>query len=180
MGPVTVEHAVLQRLRGLLAGGQRFSVRKCRTHCHLQLPPLKRIAAVQARLEALNLGKPVRVKHNLEGEQPVDVEIYLTGHEADLTPLMALTDLKRLVLNNCLPWQDASCVKFLPLEELTISEDAAYKNHRTLRAINRSAPSTVYLQSSSGGNWGWITTSLAVPWEVLLRFLDSQTKKARP
>ena len=99
------------------------------------LPPLKRIAAVQARLEALNLGKPVRLKHNLEGEQLVDVEVYLTGHEVDLTPLMALTDLKRLVLNNCLPWQDTSCVKFLPLEELIISEDAAYKNHRTLRAI---------------------------------------------
>ena len=34
-----------------------------------------------------------------------------------------------------MPWQDLSCLKFVPLEELTCSEDALYKNQNTLRVI---------------------------------------------
>lgn len=100
-----------------------------------QLPTDKRVTAVQTKLNALNEAGQVRLTHKLEGEHLAQVEAYLTGKAADLTPLMALTDLKKLFIYESVPWQDLSCLKFLPLEELTCSEDAAYKNNGTLRAI---------------------------------------------
>jgi hypothetical protein len=54
--------------------------------------------------------------------------------EAQATAIL-LTDLKKLVIHESVPWQDLSCLKFLPLEELTCSEDTAYKNNCTLRTI---------------------------------------------
>jgi len=90
---------------------------------------------VRERLDALNRGNPVRLNYTPDGDKLTELEAYLTGRNSDLTPLMALTHLKRLVLHNCLPWEDLSCLKFLPLAELTCAEETAYKNHRTLRSI---------------------------------------------
>ncbi len=100
-----------------------------------QLSPVERVAAVQAKLDELNGADQVRLKHKLKGEHLAEVECNLADKAADLTPLMAFTDLKKLALHDGVPWQDLSCLKFLPLEELTCSEDAAYKNNGTLGAI---------------------------------------------
>jgi len=100
-----------------------------------QLKPIKRFAAVIAKFDELHGSRSVRLAPKLQGEVVTGVEVYLADHFRALTPLMALTELKNLTLHECVPWQDLSCLKFLPLEELTLSEDAAYKNNRSLRAI---------------------------------------------
>jgi serine/threonine protein kinase len=101
-----------------------------------QFPAGDRLAAVQAKLHALNGAGQVRLSSKLEEQRLDEAEVFLAGKVADLTPLMALTELRKLALHNCLPWQDLSCLKFLPLEELACSNDALYKNQNTLRGIS--------------------------------------------
>jgi len=100
-----------------------------------QLSPANRLVAVLGKLDELNGADQVRLTHKLDGERLAQAEAYLGGKTADLTPLMALDSLNKLTLYGCLPWQDLSCLKFLPLEELTCSDDALYKNQNTLREI---------------------------------------------
>src|SRR5690606_9315582 len=100
-----------------------------------QLPPGERFTAVQTMLGNLNGFNRVRLTAQLEGKHILELGCHFISGEADLTPLMAFTDLKKLALHDCVPWQDLSCLKFLPLEELTCSEDALYKNQNTLRGI---------------------------------------------
>ena len=100
-----------------------------------QLSPVERVTAVRGKLNELNGAGQVRIVQKEEDGHLDQCEVYLTDKAADLTPLMAFTDLKKLALHDGVPWQDLSCLKFLPLEELTCSEDAAYKNNGPLRAI---------------------------------------------
>ena len=100
-----------------------------------KLKPIDRFSAVVAKLDETHGAGVVRCAPKLEGQTLVEVEVHLASKDADLTPLMALTELKKLTLHDCVPWQDLSCLKFLPLEALTCNEDAAYKNNRSLRAI---------------------------------------------
>lgn len=90
---------------------------------------------MQTKLDELNGAGQVRLAHKLDGEHLVQAETNVASKDVDLTPLMALTDLKKLALHDCVPWQDLSCLKFVPLEELTCSEDVLFKNQNTLRTI---------------------------------------------
>ena len=100
------------------------------------LPPAERATAVQQALEKANGADAIRLTFLQEGSWDQAL-LNLAGiAPRDLAPVMALTSLKRLTISGGSVAQDLSCLKFLPLEELTCRDGMARTNLNVLRTIS--------------------------------------------
>jgi Leucine-rich repeat (LRR) protein len=120
------------------------------------LPIKEQVAAVVGKLKELNFDGN-EIGHLIEGIEDDAVTIAsleLGGWTIDITPLMALTKLKKLTLIGGPFWLDISTVTHLPLEELICTEDIARRNApvlqgmKTLKKINN-RPAVEYLNHLS-------------------------------
>ncbi|MBW3596979.1 MAG: hypothetical protein KY475_06855, partial [Planctomycetes bacterium] len=101
-----------------------------------KLSPEEQVAAVHAKLVDLNGEEAIGELRSRTSEGGrTDVTLVLTDGARDITPLMAISRLKALTLTGGPYWLDISAVKNLPLEELTCSEDIAFKNVPVLREM---------------------------------------------
>lgn len=100
------------------------------------LTPAERATAVQQALEEANRSAGstrLRFSQNESLDQALLVIVGIAPR--DLSPIMALTSLKRLTISGGPDVQDLSCLTFLPLEELTCPEGMARTNQNVLRMI---------------------------------------------
>jgi hypothetical protein len=93
-----------------------------------KLPTAEQAAAVEAKLSKLNKGKIGALGRAIEEEAVVRVHLVLQPTTSDVTPLRAFADLKQLSLTGGPRWLDISAINSLPLEELTCSEEIAFRN----------------------------------------------------
>jgi serine/threonine protein kinase/Leucine-rich repeat (LRR) protein len=129
-----------------------------------KLPPEEQVVAVRAKLTELNVEKYIReLGSNIENRKPstpgtliegsgkpesdvteitlaISVSTYYTM-PINITPLLAFKNLKKLTLTGgpvlpvATPLPDLSCLRLLPLEELTCSEVTVRKNALTLKPM---------------------------------------------
>lgn len=101
-----------------------------------------RADAVAAKLRELNKTAQIGFEPGIEGEQVVALTVTMPDAAADIRPLMALPNLKRLTIQGGSMAVDLSTLKGLPLEELTCREQLVIRDRvilqemATLGAIN--------------------------------------------
>ncbi|MBW3543043.1 MAG: hypothetical protein KY476_22515, partial [Planctomycetes bacterium] len=118
---------------------KRFAARReaveefARKTAHLSAPD--QATAVAARLTELNPDDVPTLGRVIEGDAVAVAMVALGGHTHDVTPLRAFAKLKKLTLTGGPHWLDISAVNSLPLEELSCSEDIAFRNGPVLRGM---------------------------------------------
>lgn len=95
-----------------------------------------RLQHVKEQLDRLNAPGNARLAFAVIAGQIDNVSLSIrSGLTCDISPLMAATDLKWLIITGGHPSQDLSCLKFLPLVDLSCPEGMARSNAGILSSI---------------------------------------------
>ncbi len=100
-----------------------------------ELPVEKQIKAVRNRLQEFNPHSQSTFEAPAGNSPVTEASLVFTKYGANLTPLMALPQLKKLTITGGHISTDLSPLIFLALEELTCPDDMARKNAPVLRKI---------------------------------------------
>jgi len=101
------------------------------------LPVDRRVELVKDRLNEVNGGSgKARIVHNLLGPKIDKLALTLKPDEpVDISPVMALGQVRSIMIQSGHVAQDLSCLKFLSPQELHCPEVMVFTNQNTLRAI---------------------------------------------
>jgi serine/threonine protein kinase len=114
------------------------------------LPPDQQIARIEAKLHELNHTNEITLTANRNAEETESIVVWLTWSSSDITPLRALSRVKKLIIGNGEPWLDLSPINTLEIEELVCRQEQAMRNRlmlaeiQTLKIIN-GRPAQEYL-----------------------------------
>ncbi len=101
-----------------------------------KLPPDEQVTAIARRFQELKQ-TGVGFKPTVADGAIVEVTLTINDKVVDITPLRALTGLKRLTINGGPHWLDLSPLNSTPLESLTCRELIARRNAHILKSMTK-------------------------------------------
>lgn len=116
-----------------------------------RLPPDQKVDRVKEKLAVLNGTDEIELATTRDGGVIDSAVVRLTSESTDITPLRALSQLKKLTIGHGRRWLDLSPINSAPIEDLICLRDQAMRNRlmladiETLKTIN-GQPAGQYLE----------------------------------